>query len=68
MTEIASIVLDHQSRSARIASAGLVHWMPSTFYEPLAKLEAKYAAMDSAMRHWHAVFEDAKREAAPDAG
>lgn len=68
MTEIASIVLDHQSRSARIASAGIVHWMPATFYEPLAKLDAKYAAMDAAMKRWHALLEEAKREAEADAG
>jgi len=66
MTGIARIILDHDARSVRISAPGVVHWLPSSLYEPMADLEAKYAAMDSAMRGWQALLEEAKREAEAD--
>jgi hypothetical protein len=57
---VASIIVDHAKKRAGIRAQGRVHWVPPAFYEPLARLEAKYAAMDSAMRHWEAILREAE--------
>jgi hypothetical protein len=57
---LASILCDHPKRRAGIRAEGRVHWLPPSFYEPLARLETKYAAMDSAMRHWEAIMRQAE--------
>lgn len=65
MSGVATILVDHAKRRAGLRAEGRVHWVPPAFYEPLARLEAKYAAMDSAMRHWQNLLDEA-REAASE--
>ena len=57
---VASFVLDHPKRRAGLRAEGRVHWLPPAFYEPVARLETKYAAMDSAMRHWQRMLDQAR--------
>ena len=59
MTEgVASILIDHGKKRAGIRAAGAVSWCPAAFYEPLARLANKYAAMDGAMRRWQAMVDE----------
>ena len=63
MSGVATVVVDHAKRRAGLRAEGRVHWVPPALYEPLARLEAKYAAMDSAMRHWEAILREAESAA-----
>lgn len=60
---LASIVINHKRRQAGIRANGAVHWLPPSYFEPVSKLEAHYAAMDSAMRHWEAILREAESAA-----
>ena len=60
---IATIVLDHSKRRAGLRAGGRVHWVPAELYEPLARLDGKYAAMDQAMKHWEAILREAESAA-----
>lgn len=57
---LASIVINHKRRQAGIRANGAVHWLPPSYFEPVSKLEAHYAAMDSAMRHWQKLLDEAR--------
>ena len=60
---LASIVINRKRRQAGIRANGAVHWLPPSYFEPVSKLEAHYAAMDSAMRHWEAILREAESAA-----
>jgi hypothetical protein len=64
---VATIVLDPAKRRAGLRGAGRVHWVPAELYEPLARLEGKYAAMDAAMIRWQAILDEAERVTREDA-
>lgn len=64
---LARIAINHKRKKAGIVAHGRVHWLPPVYFEPLSQLEAHYAAMDSAMRHWQALLDEAERVAREDA-